>query len=346
MNYKISIIVPFYYKEKIVRKDIQEPDLLSFDKCLSAIFKSEYKNYEVIAISDGSSKESIRIVQKYNCKIIKSKKNYGAAISRNKGANISKGKILLFLDSDVQIKKNAFSIINKFFNTKNNDGLLQGVYSHKPDYKSSITQYLHSYHCYHLFSQTKKNKYTKTVCTAFFSIRKDIFNKYKGFNEKFIKASAEDVDFGFKLIQDQYKIKIERKLNAIHHIDFNIVSFIRRIVRLHTDEMKMYLRNRSVSLKVKQSNYSIVILGIFLILLILTSIFINFFYSIIFFKEMLITLNLFFIAIHQNFLKFIFKTKGLTTSLKSIIYVYLHRFLFTVCIFRGLVDFYILRNKY
>ena len=346
MNYKISVILPFFYShDKKLDKD-KKFSLLAFEKCLSAIFNSQYKNFEVIAISDGSSKESIKIAEKYPCKIIKLKKNYGAAFSRNKGASCSKSKILVFLDSDVEIKKNAFLIINKYFNSKNKGNVIQGVYSHRPNYKSSITQYLHSYHCYHLFSETKKNKFTQTLCSAFFAIKKDLFIKYKGFDLKFNKASAEDVDLGFKLIRNKQKITIERKLNAIHHIDFNILSFTKRIIRLHTDEMKMYLRNKSVNLKAKQSNYSIVIMGIVLIFSMMVLIFTNLLYPINYFDKILIVLNLIFLIINKNFISFMLDTKGLVISLKAIFYIYLHRLLFSVCFFRGLIDFYILRNKY
>jgi glycosyltransferase involved in cell wall biosynthesis len=346
MNYKISIILPFFYSHDKKFNKGKNFSLLAFEKCLTAIFKSYYRNYEVIAISDGSSKESIIIAEKYPCKIIKLKKNYGAAFSRNKGASISNGKILVFLDSDVEIKKNALSIINKFFDSKDKENVIQGVYSHKPNYKSSVTQYLHSYHCYHLFSETKNNKYTQTLCSAFFAIKKDLFIKYKGFDVKFNKASAEDADFGFKLIKNQHKITLERKLNAKHHIDFNILSFTKRIIRLHTDEMKMYLRNKSANLKVKQSNYSVVIFGIILIFFMTILIFINLFYPLFFFKKILIILNLIFMMIHKNFIIFVLSTKGLAVSLKAIFYIYLHRLLFSVCFFRGLIDFYILRNRY
>ena len=47
------------------------------------------------------------------------------------------------------------NIINQHYNTKNNYGILQGVYSHKPNYESSATQYLMSYHCYYLFRKLK-----------------------------------------------------------------------------------------------------------------------------------------------------------------------------------------------
>ena len=175
MNYKISIILPFFYSNNFKTSSEKSFSLSAFNKCLSSIFKSKYKNYEVVAVSDNSSQESIKIAEKYSCKIIKLKKNSGAAFSRNKGASQATGSILVFLDSDVEIKENALSLINQYFNSKNNEGLLQGVYSHKPNYSRSVTQYLHSYHCYHLFSETKKNKYTETLCSCFFSIKKNIF---------------------------------------------------------------------------------------------------------------------------------------------------------------------------
>ena len=166
------------------------------------------------------------------------------------------------------------------------------------------------------------------------------------FDEKFKKASQEDVEFGFRLIKDRHKIPIERKLNAIHHINLGIQSFTSRTIRLHTDEMKMYLRDKSVKLKTKQSNYLTVILGIILIFFITFSIFINLIYPNIYFNKIFITLNLIFILIHMNFLIFLLSSKGLLMPLKAIFYIYLHRFLFIICFFRGLIDFYILRKKY
>jgi len=196
------------------------------------------------------------------------------------------------------------------------------------------------------FFRNQKNRFTNTLCTAFFSIESDLFRKYKGFDVKFNKASTEDADFGFKLIKNQHKININRKLNAIHHINFDILSFAKRIIRLHTDEMKMYLRNKSVKLKAKQSNYQIVILGIVLIFFMSLLIFINLFYPIVFFNKIFFILNLLFIMIHKNFLSFMLKSKGAMMAFKGIFYIYLHRLLFSVCFFRGLVDFYILRNRY
>jgi len=168
MNYKISIIIPFYYSEKKIIGTEEYFPLLSFDKCLSSIFKSKYKKYEVILVSDNSSQSSIELTKRYPCKVIELKNNFGAAYSRNQGTKYAKGQILLFVDSDVEIRDDALSIINKYNNKKNNHGIMQGVYSNKPIYKNSITQYLHSYQCYHLFLEKKKKKLNKTFFYFFF----------------------------------------------------------------------------------------------------------------------------------------------------------------------------------
>ena len=96
MKYKLSIIIPFYFSKNEDVGSEQHFSLLAFTKCLEAVFNSTYKNFEVIAVSDGSSVKSINIAKKYPCKIVKIKKNSGAAFSRNTGAKKAKGQILIF----------------------------------------------------------------------------------------------------------------------------------------------------------------------------------------------------------------------------------------------------------
>lgn len=346
MKHTLSVIVPFFYSENKKIDASKYFSLLAFNKCLSAIFKSDYKNFEVIAVSDSSSDESIDIVKKYPCKIIKIKKNSGSGYARNKGAQTAKGKILVFLDSDVEIQKNALSIINKHFNKKNNHGLLQGIYSHKPDYRSSTNQYLQSYYSYYIFTETIKNKFTQSLCTNIFAIQKNIFKETNGFDDHFNNATVEDQEFGFRLIKKGYKIPIDRKLNTIHHTNFGVWAFIKKTTTLHIDEMKAHLRNKTLLMKSKQSNYFGVILGIVIITLIAALLFLNIFFEIPYFSKILFSLNFLFIGVHIRFLKFILISKGLMATLKGILYIYLHRFLFVNCAVSGIVDFFIFRKKY
>ena len=63
MKYKLSVIIPFFYSNNHTIGKKKYFSLLAFEKCLSAIFKSDYKNFEVIAVSDASSLESVEIAK-------------------------------------------------------------------------------------------------------------------------------------------------------------------------------------------------------------------------------------------------------------------------------------------
>ena len=122
--------------------------------------------------------------------------------------------------------------------------------------------------------------------------------------------------------------------------------FIKRTLKMHTNEMKMYLRNKNISMKIGQSNYTSVILGMFLIFLKVSLFTMNFFYSIPHFGKLLIIILAIFLLLHFNFLKFIFNSKGFFVTCNTIFYIFLHRILFIICFFKGIFDYYILGNKY
>ena len=73
---KISVIIPVYNAEKTIRR------------CLESIMSSEYEEYEVIVVDDGSTDNSASILFEYanrdrRVKII-NQPNSGPSIARNK----------------------------------------------------------------------------------------------------------------------------------------------------------------------------------------------------------------------------------------------------------------------
>tara|TARA_B100000787_G_scaffold169247_1_gene159912 strand:+ start:665 stop:1660 length:996 start_codon:yes stop_codon:yes gene_type:complete len=330
MKYSLSIIIPFYNSVKTI------------DRCLSSVFKSKFKNYEVIAVSDNSNDGSNDIVKKYSCKLINLKKNVGAAAARNAGAKIAKSDILVFLDSDVIIKKNALEIINKNFKDKKIN-LIQGIYSHKPNYKKFTTQFLQSHLCYYLFS--KNRKFTESLCTCFASIRKKIFFELNGFDEIFDSSNSEDEDLGYRLIEKGYVIPIDRRLNAIHDVDVSLFDFIKRSLKMHFGEMKLYLRKKKITKKIQQGNNFSIILGIGLMFWISFLPIINIFFNIPKFYELFLILNFSLIFISFNFLKFMFVNKGFMNTIMSVPLIYLDRFLMMICAIFAILDFYLLGNN-
>ena len=331
MSPLISIVIPFYNSQD------------SINDCLNAVFKSSYKNFEVIAVSDGSKDESLKIAKKFPCKLIKSKKNYGSGHARNKGAKLARGKIIVFLDSDVIIKKNHLKIIFNYF-IKKNYKMAQGIYTHKPIYKKISTQYLQSYQCFYVFS--KKLKYINNLVSNFFVIKKKIFFEVGGFDSKFIGSNAEDADLGYKLTKKGYKIPILRNLNVLHKVNFGLWTFVNKIKRIHTGEMKMFIRNKNIYRKVSQNNYKPIILSIIFLFVQIFFLIAKIFIEFQFFLEFLLILNSIFLISQISFLKFLLKTRGFKVTIQCIPFMYLHIFLFIYSFFVGLFEYFLFGKKY
>ncbi len=114
MSVAFSIIIPVYNTEKYL------------PECLDSVFGQNFKNFEVIAINDGSTDASPEILERYalkykNLKII-NKKNEGQGYARKVGLNIADGEYISFLDCDDILEKDA---LNKLYGniTKNESEL-------------------------------------------------------------------------------------------------------------------------------------------------------------------------------------------------------------------------------
>lgn len=88
----VSIIIPVYNAAEYI------------EECLDSILEQTYKNLEIILIDDGSTDDSIFIIQSYAKKDFRiryfSITNSGPGVCRNKGLDEFTGDFVMFVDSD------------------------------------------------------------------------------------------------------------------------------------------------------------------------------------------------------------------------------------------------------
>ena len=328
---KISIIIPVYNSS------------LTLNECLTSLFKSTYRNFEVIIVSDNCTDNSVEIAKKYKTKIIDLLENKGPANARNVGSKSADGDILLFIDSDVILSPNSLNIITDNFSNEEVNAI-QGIYSHNPNYKTLATQFYQSYLSYYVWSKDKK--YASTLVTGCFSIRKKIFEKMDGFDVNIKNASCEDEKFGYSLIANGYKILIVRNLQVEHRVSYGTIKFIKRRFNQDLDRVKFYLREKAFMNKIKQKNYSNVIIGIPIIGLIILNFFTLFINNSSLFWSTFILLNFIYIFLHIGFIKFIAKTKGFKRAFGSLIIFYIDTCLMLFALSYGFVIFFLFKKKY
>lgn len=96
---KLSIIIPVYNVEKYI------------SLCLESILKQSFKDYEIICVNDGSSDNSLSVLQNFKQKdnriTIIDKQNEGSGIARNTALAIAKGEYVYFVDGDDWLEDNA-----------------------------------------------------------------------------------------------------------------------------------------------------------------------------------------------------------------------------------------------
>ena len=89
---KVSVIIPVYNVENYL------------EECMESIVNQTLTDIEIICINDGSSDNSLTILNKYaekdNRITVHSQTNKGHAIATNRGMDLANGDFLFFMDSD------------------------------------------------------------------------------------------------------------------------------------------------------------------------------------------------------------------------------------------------------
>jgi CDP-glycerol glycerophosphotransferase len=97
----VSIVIPVYNVERYL------------PACLDSVLSQSYRHLQVILVDDGSPDSSIEIMRAYAARdrriTIVRQANAGLGAARNTGARHAKGRFLMFMDSDDELRPDAIS---------------------------------------------------------------------------------------------------------------------------------------------------------------------------------------------------------------------------------------------
>lgn len=183
----------------------------NLNKCFSsikfAIKENSLENTEIIYVDSNSSDNSIEIAKRYKVeKIILLTSIMNAAIARNIGASYALGKILVFLDGDMEI--------NRFFLGKAiNNGILVHpliggrVLDRLIDEDGQI--------CSDEIHHNKEKSYFKPITGGAFIINTNLWRAIEGMDNRF--SCGEDPELGLRLAQKGVLLKCLPFIFVIHN---------------------------------------------------------------------------------------------------------------------------------
>ncbi|MCW5960553.1 MAG: glycosyltransferase family 2 protein [Pyrinomonadaceae bacterium] len=210
----LSVIVPVYNGAEFL------------PACLEAIFSSDFRDFEVIAVDDGSTDESAEICRSFGAKVIETERQQsGPAHARNLAAKISAAEILVFVDADVVVKPDTLRKFAERFTSSPEISAVFGSYDNRPAKTNFLSQYKNLQH--HFVHQTS-NPEASTFWSGLGAVKRTVFLDFGGFDEeKFEVPSIEDIDLGVRLRQKGHRIMLDREIQAKHLKEWRTIQMLK-----------------------------------------------------------------------------------------------------------------------
>jgi len=209
----VSVVIPVYNNKNLLLK------------CLDFLIESSYENFEIIVVDDASWDNIINTDLYEDINYFRLDKQSGPAAARNIGATKAKGKILMFLDSDILVKPDTISRIVSRFDANPEISAIFGSYDYEPYAQDYLSQYKN---LLHHFVHQNSNADANTFWAGCGAIRRSVFKDVGGFDEKKYKnPSIEDIELGYRLKEKGYKMFLDKDIQVKHLKSWNFLNWIK-----------------------------------------------------------------------------------------------------------------------
>jgi glycosyltransferase involved in cell wall biosynthesis len=180
---------------------------------IDSVLNQNCKDFEIIIIDDGSSDELEKNISYYIAEkalIFHTQPNSGVSAARNKGASLSKGEYLLFLDSDDHVTQNWLSDFKNKINPKNPDITYCGINRFKDNILVEYTNPRNPY---------KDGKSFGNVIPGSFCLKSTFFNKISGYDDNL--AYGENTELGFRIKMENPSVEYVDSPNLFYTLHEN-----------------------------------------------------------------------------------------------------------------------------
>lgn len=197
----ISVVIPVHNSDK------------TLEAVLEPIRNELRQGDELIVVNDRSNDNSVEIASRFGAEVISSSRSPGAAGARNTGAMTAAGEWVLFIDSDAVAPAGWREKLQR----RIDQGIqaVQATYGHVAAGSRAATFYKNFYY-YYTFTRRMSREYITGCGTFFFAVKRSVFLKLNGFDDKIPGATVEDADFAGRLVGTGGKIIIAPEIEIYH----------------------------------------------------------------------------------------------------------------------------------
>ncbi len=326
-NPALSVIIPVY------------KDAKNLQKCLEGIMHSTTRTFECIVVDDGSADETTTAEQ-FPIKIIPLPVKRGPAHARNAGADVARGDILFFIDSDVVVHPDTLSKVLQTFEEHKDAAAIIGSYDDEPHETSFISEFKNLFHHY---IHQKSGELASTFWSGCGAIRKKVFMEAGGFSESFKRPAIEDIELGYRLRKTHHKIMLKKEIQVKHLKRWTFWGLIKTdVLDRGIPWTHLMLRDRSMlnDLNVSMSQRLSVFLAY---MLLLTSVVFAGFFKQLMFLPVLIFLTI--LIINFDLYRFFVKKRGFSFAALAVPFHFLYYYYSGLSFFLGVITYFLKKEN-
>jgi len=201
----LSVIVPAHQAETIL------------SDTLGALLQSDLPRteWELIVVDDASSDGTALVASRFADTVVRlSGHPHGPAFARNRGFEVSRGEILVFVDSDVRIHNTALRQFAECFRNDPNWAAVFGSYDDDPPAPGTVSRYRNLLHHYHHHQGAGE---AGTFWAGLGAVRANAFNEVDKFDEwRYERPQIEDIELGRRFVRAGHRILLDPSIQGTH----------------------------------------------------------------------------------------------------------------------------------
>lgn len=197
----LSVIVPTYFGGDDLKK------------CVRAIAAQLAPDDELIVVADGESDRAWADLGVPDVQTVVLPVRRGPAFARNRGAEVARGDVLLFIDADCIAHPDVLARVRRAFENDVSLAAAIGSYDDAPAHPAFLSQYRNLLH--HYVHQRSRDE-VHTFWAGCGAIRSEAFFAAGGFDERYEWPCVEDIDLGYRLTERRFRIRILKDLQVQH----------------------------------------------------------------------------------------------------------------------------------
>ncbi len=180
--------------------------------------------FEIIVVDDGSPVPVQLANQQENVRLLRLDSNVGPGLARNAGVEASNSELIVFVDADVVVHQDAVSRMLDVLEQDAELAAVFGSYDETPESRQFLSTYRNLHH--HFMHQTSDSE-CSTFWAGFGAVRCSAFLEVNGFSQDYRRPCIEDIEFGHRLTQAGFRIRLVPNLQATHLKRWTFWSMLR-----------------------------------------------------------------------------------------------------------------------